>query len=118
MENERNIDRLAGYVIKLGGLAVILALCLYFKNVLIYIIAAFVVSLIGRPVMQLLRKISIKKRHLPDWLLAVLTIVLIIAFLALIVTQMVPLVSNIIRDASALQNSSYFGTNPIEKLNT
>ena len=117
MENERNTDKLAGYIIKLGGLAIILALCFYFKNVLVYIIAAFVVSLIGRPFMQLLRKISIKKRHLPDWLLAILTILLIIAFLTLIVTQTVPMVSNIIRDASALQNSSYFGSNPIEKLN-
>ena len=118
MENEKNTERLAGYVLKLGGLAIILALCFYFKNVLIYIIAAFVVSLIGRPFMQLLRKITIKKRHLPEWLLAVLTIVLIIALLVLIVTQMVPIVSNIIRDASALQNSSYFGSNPIEKLNS
>ena len=117
MENERNTERLAGYVIKLGGLAIILALCFLFKNVLIYIITAFVVSLIGRPIMQLLRKIRIKKHSLPDWLLAVLTIAFILAFLTLIVTQMVPIVSNIIRDASSIQTSSYFGTNPIEKLN-
>ena len=117
MENERNTERLAGYVIKLGGLAIILALCFLFKNVLVYIIAAFVVSLIGRPIMQLLRKIRIKKHSLPDWLLAVLTIAFILAFLTLIVTQMVPIVSNIIRDASSIQTSSYFGTNPIEKLN-
>ena len=93
MENERNTDRLAGYIIKLGGLAIVLALCLYFKNVLIYIIAAFVVSLIGRPFMRLLKKIKIKGRQLPDWLLAVLTIVLIIAAITLIVTQMIPMVS-------------------------
>lgn len=117
MENERNTERLAGYVIKLGGLAIILALCFLFKNVLVYIIAAFVVSLIGRPIMQLLRKIRIKKHGLPDWLLAVLTIAFILAFLTLIVTQMIPIVSNIIRDASSIQTSSYFGTNPIEKLN-
>ncbi len=117
MENEKNTDKLAGYIIKLGGLAIILALCLYFKNVLIYIIAAFVVSLIGRPIMQLLRKIHIKKYHLPDWLLALLTILLIIVLLVLIVTQMIPMASNIVRDAYALQNLSYFESNPIEKLN-
>ena len=39
MENERNTDRLAGYIIKLGGLAIVVALCLYFKNVLVYIAA-------------------------------------------------------------------------------
>lgn len=117
MENERNTDRLAGYIIKLGGLAIIVALCLYFKNVLIYIIAAFVVSLIGRPVMKLLRRIKIKGKSAPDWLLAILTILVIIAFLVLIVTQMIPLISNIIRDASALGSTSTVGPNPIEKVN-
>ena len=117
MENERNPEKLAGYVIKLGGLAIVLALCWYFKNVLIYIIAAFVVSMIGRPVMQLLRKIKIKGRHAPDWLLAVITILVIIGLLLLIVTQMVPMISNIVRDASALQGSHYFGSDPIGRLN-
>ena len=56
MENERNTDKLAGYLIKLGGLAIILALCWSFKTVLIYIIVAFVVSMIGRPFMQLLKR--------------------------------------------------------------
>ena len=117
MENERNTGKLAGYIIKLGGLAIIVALCLYFKNVLIYIIAAFVVSLIGRPVMKLLRRIKIKGKSAPDWLLAILTILVIIAFLVLIVTQMIPLISNIIRDASALGSTSTVGPNPIEKVN-
>ncbi len=117
MENERNTDRLAGYIIKLGGLAIIVALCLYFKNVLIYIIAAFVVSLIGRPVMKLLRRIKIKGKSAPDWILAILTILVIIAFLVLIITQMIPLISNIIRDASALGSTSTVGPNPIEKVN-
>lgn len=117
MENEQNTDKLAGYIIKLGGLAIIVALCLYFKNVLIYIIAAFVVSLIGRPVMKLLRRIKIKGKSAPDWLLAILTILVIIAFLVLIVTQMIPLISNIIRDASALGSTSTVGPNPIEKVN-
>ncbi len=117
MENERNTDKLAGYIIKLGGLAVVVALCLYFKNVLIYIIAAFVVSLIGRPVMKLLRRIKIKGKPAPNWLLAVLTIVVIIGLLVLIVTQMIPMVSSIVKDASAIQTSTYFESNPIDMLN-
>lgn len=117
MENEKNTEKLAGYIIKLGGLAFILALCWYFKNVLIYIIAAFVVSMIGRPIMHLLRKIKIKGKSAPDWLLAVLTIVFIIAILLLIVTQMIPLVSGIVKDASAIEASSYFESNPIDKVN-
>ena len=117
MENERNTDKLAGYIIKLAGLALVLALCWYFKNVLIYIIVAFVVSMIGRPLMQLMRKIKNKGKSAPNWLLAVLTILLIFFFLTMIVTQMVPLVSNIVMDASAIEASSYFDSNPIDKVN-
>ena len=117
MENERNTDKLAGYLIKLGGLAIVLALCWYFKNVLIYIIVAFVVSMIGRPFMQLLKKIRIKGKSAPNWLLAIFTIVLILALLVLLFTQIVPLVSNIVRDASAISDSAQFSSNPIEKVN-
>ena len=66
MEKERNIDKLAGYLIKIGGLAAVLALCWYFKNVLIYIVIAFVVSLIGIPIMTRLRKLRIKGKSAPD----------------------------------------------------
>ena len=118
MENERNIDKLAGYLIKIGGLAIAAALCWYFKNVLIYIIVAFVVSLIGFPIMTRLRKIKIKGKSAPDWLLAVLTIVLIIAFLLFLITQIIPLVSNIVRDVSSMSDSSYFDSNPVDALNT
>ena len=114
---ERNVDKLAGYLIKLGGLAIIAALCWYFKNVLIYIIIAFVVSLIGRPIMKLLKRIHIRKFRLPDWFSAVLTILLIIGFLTLIVTQLVPLVSNIVRDASVLNSKAYLESNPVDRLN-
>lgn len=117
MENERNTDKLAGYIIKLGGLAMVLALCWYFKNVLIYIIAAFVVSLIGLPITKLLKRIKIKGKRLPEWLLAILTIVFIIAFLVLIITQLIPIASNIVKDASFISSSTYFESNPIDKLN-
>ena len=117
MENERNTDKLAGYIIKLGGLAMVVTLCWYFKNVLIYIIAAFVVSMIGRPLMQLMRRIKIKGKSAPNWLLAVLALILIFFFVAMIITQMIPLVSNIVRDASAIEASSYFDSNPIDKTN-
>ena len=117
MDNERNIDKLAGYIIKACGLAIVVALCWYFKNVLIYIIAAVVVSLLGRPLMKVMRKVKIKGKSAPDWLLAVLSILIIIALLVLLISQIIPLVSNIIRDASAISESNYFESNPIEKLN-
>lgn len=117
MEKERNIDKLAGYLIKLGGLSIVAALCWYFRNILVYIAIAFVISLIGRPIIKLLRKVSIKGKHAPDWLLSILTIVAVFAVLLLIITQIIPMVSNIIRDASMVNASTYFDSNPIEQLN-
>ena len=117
MEKERNIDKLAGYLIRIGGLAIVAWLCWYFKNILIYIAVAFVVSLIGRPIMKLFRKIRIGKIHVPDWLSAVLTILIIIGFLVLIVTQLVPMVTNIVRDASVLNAKTYLDSNPLGRIN-
>ena len=117
MQEERNVDKLAGYLIRLGGLAIIAALCWYFKSVLVYILVAFVVSLIGRPIMKMLRKITIKKKHAPDWILAILTLVLIIVALALVITQLVPLVGKIVNDVSAMSSISYLGPNPVGSVN-
>ena len=66
--------------------------------------------------MQLMRRIKIKGKRAPDWLLALFTILLIFLFLALIVTQMIPLVSTIVKDASAIEASSYFESNPIDQV--
>ena len=117
MDQERNIDKLAGYLIRLGFAAAVIALCWYFKNVLIYIIIAFVVSLVGRPIMQLMRKVKIKGKTAPDWLMALLTIVVVILLLSLLVTQIIPLVSTIVHDVSAINGQGYFGSNPIGQLN-
>ena len=40
MENERNIDKLAGWMMKLAVFAVILAACWYFRSVLVYVLVA------------------------------------------------------------------------------
>jgi predicted PurR-regulated permease PerM len=115
-QQERSIDRLARYIIAAATIAIAAWLCWYFKSVLVYIIAAFVVSLIGQPVMRLLRKVKIKGRSLPDGLLAILTIVLILGTLVFVVTQVIPVVTNIVRDAAIL-NSVTASENPLDRIN-
>lgn len=100
MEKERNVDRLAGWLMRLGAFAVVALLCWYFRSVLVYIIIAFVVSLIGQPLMRLFRRIRIRGKSLPDGLLAILSIILILLGAVLFLTQIVPVVTGIIRDAS------------------
>ena len=102
MENERNIDKLAGWMMKLAVFAVILAACWYFRSVLVYVLVAFVVSLIGHPILRLFRKCKIRGKALPDSVLTVFTIVVILLAITLFVTQMVPVVMHIVRDASVM----------------
>ena len=116
MEQERSIDRLARYLIIAATLAILAYLCWYFKSVLVYIIVAFVVSLIGQPVMRLLRKIRLRGKSAPDGLLAILTIVLILGTLILVVTQVIPVVTGIVRDAAVLNSVTADG-NPLDRVN-
>jgi len=116
MEQERSIDRLARYLIAAGVFAIVAWLCWYFKSVLIYIVVAFIVSLVGQPVMRLLRKVKVRGHSAPDWLLAIITIVIILGVVLFLVTQAVPVVTRIIRDAAVLNQTSGSG-NPLDRVN-
>ena len=116
MEQERSIDRLARYLIAAGTIAILAFLCWYFRSILVYIIVAFVVSLLGQPVMRLLRKITVKGKSAPDWLLAIVTIVVILGVLLLVVTRVIPVVAGIVRDASILSHATAAG-NPVDQIN-
>ena len=103
MEKERSIDKLARYIIILGTLAIAALLGYFFGSVLAYILLAFVVSLIGQPILRLLQKIKIKGKSAPDALLAAITLVFIFAILILVVVQVIPVVTNIVREASSMK---------------
>ena len=98
--NERYTDKLAKYMIAAAGLGLVGALCWYFRSVLAYILIAVVVSLIGKPLMGLLQKITIKGRKAPDWLLAALTLLLVMGGLLALMSLIVPLISSIVKDIS------------------
>lgn len=117
MEKERNIDRLAGLLIRLGAFALVAWFCWYFRSVLVYVIIAFVVSLVGHPLMRLMRRIRIRGKSLPDGLLAIISILLILSAALLFFSQMIPIVAGIIRDASAMNESDLPYNNLIERFN-
>lgn len=118
MEKERSIDKLARYIIILGALAIAAVLCYFFGSVIAYILIAFVVSLIGQPIVKLLRKIKIKGKSLPDAVLAIITLILIFALLFLLVMQVIPVVTGIVGEASAMNaQESTGGYNIIDEAN-
>ena len=101
MENtERYTDKLAKTILLAAGIAIIAALCWYFKSVLTYILVAVVVSLVAKPLMGLLQKLRIKGRKAPDWLLAALSLLLVIGILLSVIVMIIPVISNIVKDIS------------------
>ena len=110
MDKQSNVERLSGYIILIGVLAIAGALCWYFRSVLMYIILAFVVSLVSRPLVSLMRKVQVKGKRAPDWLLAILSIFFVIAGLSLVVTQAIPVVVNIIREAAVFNDMNLSGS--------
>ncbi|MBP5397481.1 MAG: AI-2E family transporter [Bacteroidales bacterium] len=111
MESTSNLERLSGYLILAGVLAVVAALCWYFSSVLIYIVLALVVSLISKPLMRLLSLVKIKGKSAPDWLLALLSIVIVVGGLFWVVTQVVPVVVGIINEASLFNDMKILDEN-------
>lgn len=110
MEKQSNIEKFSGYLIFLGILAITGIVCWYFRGVLVYILLAFVVSLLSHPLMNLMQKIRIKGKSAPNWLLALLSIFIVLLLLLIILMRVIPVITNIINDASLFSNiDSYDG---------
>ncbi len=120
MENtERYTDKLAKSILLAAGIAIIAALCWYFRSVLAYILIAVVVSLVAKPLMGLLQKICIKGRKAPDWILAALSLILVLGILLSIVATLIPIVGNIVKDISLanIENSVRSLSVPLSEFN-
>lgn len=103
---ERSVDKLARYTMYTAAAAVIGCICWFFRDVIVYMLAAAVVSLIGRPIMNFFGKLKIKGKGLPSWLYAILTIIIILLlFLALLAT-VIPIIYGIAKDISMVNVES------------
>lgn len=130
---ERDTDRLARYIITAAGIAIAVAVCWYFKNVLIYIILAAVLSLVGRPLYLLLMKIPLspdmskwkkggrvhKRIYMPEWLASILTIVIVLGIVLGFFTLIIPVITGVIGDVSEanIANMAQSVSEPLSNLN-
>ena len=104
--NERYTDKLAKYILAASGVAIVCALCWFFRSILAYILIAVVVSLIAKPLMGVLQKLNIKGRKAPDWILAAFSIIVVMGVLISIVTAVIPIVSSLVKDISMVNIES------------
>ena len=118
-QNERYTDKLAKYILAASGLAVVCALCWFFRSILAYILIAVVVSLIAKPLMGLLQKIRIKGRKAPDWLLAAFSIIIVLGVLISLLTSVIPIIGNIVKDISMvnIENAARGISAPLSEIN-
>ena len=80
-------------ILILIGLALLVYLFWYFRNIFAYILIAGVISLIGRPVVDLLNSIHVWKFKFPRALSSLLTLVLLYGLLALFFVIFIPVVT-------------------------
>ena len=121
MENEvRYTEKLAKYILIAAGAAIILGLCWFFRDIIAYILAAVVVSLIAKPLVKAMKKVSIKGKHAPDWLLAALALILVLACFLTFAYIVVPIAGSIIKNISLgnIETSLKSIAGPLADLNT
>jgi len=75
------------------GIAVLVYVSWYFRNIFMYILVAGVISLIGRPIVDLLNRIRIWKFKFPKFLSSLIALVLLYGLLALFFVVFIPIVS-------------------------
>lgn len=82
------------YLLILIGIAALGFVLWYFSSIVAYILIAGVLSLIGRPVVDILGKIRIRKLHLPRALNAFITLILLWVVLITFFRIFIPLIAN------------------------
>lgn len=119
MEKEKYTEKLARYIIIAAIIGIVAAVCWYFSNVLVYILVAVVVSLLASPIMDLMQKIKIKGRSMPDWLAAAVSISILLMLILCIITLIIPIVSSIVKGISIESIDSAAGqiSAPLSNLN-
>ena len=118
--NVRYTDKLAKYILLAAGIALVGGICWLFRNVLAYILIAVVVSLIAKPVMTALEKINIKGFKAPHWLLAAITLIVVVGLLSTLIILIIPLISSIVKDVSMMniESAAKSIAAPLSELNT
>ena len=116
----RYTEKLAKYILLAAGIALIGGICWMFKSVLAYILIAVVVSLIAKPVMNGLQKITFKGIRIPHWVLATVTLLIVLGVLSTLIILIIPLISSIVKDVSVMniESAAKSIAAPLSELNT
>ena len=108
---EPKIKKVINYFAALAGVIVLFLLAYFFYDLFICFLVASVLSLIGRPLTKLFKKIHIRGWYLPDGVAAALTMVsfgLLLTLLILLIGPMISSQASMFRDIKSNDVIEYF----------
>jgi predicted PurR-regulated permease PerM len=86
----------------LAAIALVFYILWYFRVIITYVLIAVVVSLLGDPMMRLLKKVTIKGRFMPAWLRASITLIVFFGVLIGLGFLFVPIISKEVEILSSI----------------
>lgn len=86
------INTFTKYLLGVAALAIVVFFSWYFFTIIVYVLIAAVISFIGKPIIDLLSKVKIKGRQLPDMVKSALTLVCLWTLFVLFFSTVIPLV--------------------------
>ena len=86
------MNKTARYIFSAIGIVLLGFILWYFKNIVLYILLSLVLSLLGRPIFDLLGRIRIRKHCLPSAVRSIFTLILLIGALLLFFGIFIPLI--------------------------
>lgn len=113
------MDRLARYIIILGATAIVALVAWYFRSILIYIAVAAVISMIGKPIVNLLCRIKFRKIQFPRWAAAALTLTMLTCICLSLFLLLAPMIGELHNTFSSMDINK-MGNDvkaPLEKIN-
>ena len=100
------MSKTARYIFVILGIVLLGFVLWYFKNIVAYLLISMVLSLIGKPVVDLFGKVHFQKFRLPKWFRAMVTLMLIWVTFFAFFRIFIPLVAHEANDLSGINTES------------
>lgn len=112
-----SFSRIARFVIITISLFAVGFVLWYFSSIVAYILASVVLSLIGKPIVNLLQKIRIGRFHVPDTLAAFITLLLLWGIIGGLLALVIPAVASQVEQFSQIDSGAILKAlqEPIDK---
>ncbi|MBO7133508.1 MAG: AI-2E family transporter [Bacteroidales bacterium] len=88
------MEKYRKYIIGFIGLAILIAFCIYFSNIVWWLLISAFIAAISSPIVKLLDKIHFGRFQMPRWVSAMITTILIWGVLVLFVALTIPFIGS------------------------